>query len=191
MTAQQMLNKFSKNTSHPQEVARISMLLFDEADKKLFEMTEREKEYLNTAALLHDIGYYKEAKGHNKHSMYMIIENGLEGFDKRETKIIGCIARYHRGSLPDKVEHDVYNTLEKPDRKIVKRLGGILKLSDGLDKDHKRLIEKIEINYDFKDSIAELYLITPNQKPDLRAAIRKRDLFEVGFKCQSVIKYKE
>ena len=191
MTAQQMLNKFSKNTSHPQEVARISMLLFFFFYKKLFEMTEREKEYLNTAALLHDIGYYKEAKGHNKHSMYMIIENGLEGFDKRETKIIGCIARYHRGSLPDKVEHDVYNTLEKPDRKIVKRLGGILKLSDGLDKDHKRLIEKIEINYDFKDSIAELYLITPNQKPDLRAAIRKRDLFEVGFKCQSVIKYKE
>ena len=164
MTAQQMLNKFSKNTSHPQEVARISMLLFDEADKKLFEMTEREKEYLNAAALLHDIGYYKEAKGHNKHSMYMIIENGLEGFDKRETKIISCIARYHRGSLPDKVEHDVYNTLEKPDRKIVKRLGGILKLSDGLDKDHKRLIENIEINYDFKDSIAELYLITPNPK---------------------------
>ena len=38
-----MLYKFSKNTSHPQEVARISMLLFDEADKKLFEMTEREK----------------------------------------------------------------------------------------------------------------------------------------------------
>ena len=73
MTAQQMLNKFSKNTSHPQEVARISMLLFDEADKKLFEMTEREKEYLNAAALLHDIGYYKEAKGHNKHSMYIII----------------------------------------------------------------------------------------------------------------------
>lgn len=191
MTAQQMLNKFSKNTSHPQEVARISMLFFDEADKKLFEMTEREKEYLNAAALLHDIGYYKEAKGHNKHSMYMIIENGLEGFDKRETKIIGCIARYHRGSLPDKVEHDVYNTLEKPDRKIVKRLGGILKLSDGLDKDHKRLIENIEINYDFKDSIAELYLITPNQKPDLRAAIRKRDLFEIGFKCQSVLKFKE
>lgn len=191
LTAHQMLNKFSKNTSHPIEVCRISMMIFDEVCKKIFEMSEREKEYLKTAALLHDIGYYKEAKGHNKHSMYMITENGLEGFDNRETKIIACICRYHRGSLPDKIEHDIYNTLEKSDRKTVKRLGGILKLSDGLDKDHKRLIENIEINYDFKNSIAELYLITPNQKPDIRAAIRKRDLFEIGFKCQSVIKFND
>lgn len=186
-----MLNKFSKNTSHPIEVSRISMLIFNEVSKKIYEMSEREKELLETAALLHDIGYFKEAKGHNKHSMYMIIENGLEGFDKRETKIIGCICRYHRGSLPDKVEHDVYNTLEKSDRKIVKRLGGILKLSDGLDKDHAKLIDNIKINYDIKNQIAELILITSSKKPDIRTAIRKRDLFEIGFKCQSIIRFND
>lgn len=191
LTAQEMLNKFSKNTSHPIEVRRIALMIFEEADKKIFEMGNREKEYLEAAALLHDIGYFKEAKGHNKHSMHMIIDNGLEGFNDKETKIIGCICRYHRGGLPDKIEHEVYNTLEKQERKTVKRLGGILKLSDGLDKDHARLIDDIKIIYDCKNQIAELILTAQTKKPDIRSAIRKRDLFEIGFKCQSVIKFND
>ncbi len=191
LTAQEMLNKFSNNSSHPIEVRRLALMIFNEADKKIFEMGKREKEYLETAALLHDIGYFKEAKGHNKHSMHMIIENGLEGFTQQETKIIGCICRYHRGGLPDKIEHEIYNTLEKQERKIVKRLGGILKLADGLDKDHIKLIDDIKIDYDFKNQIAEFIIFAPRRKPDIRAAIRKRDLFETGFKCQSVIKFSD
>ena len=191
LTAQEMLNKFSNNSSHPIEVRRLALMIFNEADKKIFEMAKREKEYLEAAALVHDIGYYKEAKGHNKHSMHMIIENGLEGFTQQETKIIGCICRYHRGGLPDKIEHEIYNTLEKQERKIVKRLGGILKLADGLDKDHIKLIDDIKIDYDFKNQIAEFIIFAPRRKPDIRAAIRKRDLFETGFKCQSVIKFSD
>ena len=150
-------------------------------------MTSEEREYLKASALLHDIGYSVEAKGHNKHSMRIIVENGLDGFNLTETKIIGCIARYHRGSLPDKNEHEIYNTLEKSERKIVKRLGGILRLADGLDKDHKKLINDIKIDYDYKNSIAKILLITDKHTPNISVAIRKRDLFEIGFKCQSVI----
>lgn len=186
-TVEEMLNKYSTAPEHAKEVCRLSMMLFDNADKKLFSMKEKEREYLKAAALLHDIGYFVEEKGHNKHSMRLIIENGLEGFNYTETKIIACIARYHRGSLPDKNEHEYYNTLEKSERKIVKRLGGILKLADGLDKDHKKLIEDIKIDFDFKNNIAKIILITGTEKPDISAAIRKRDLFEIGFKCQSVI----
>lgn len=186
-TVEEMLNKYSTNHEHAKEVRRLSIMLFDNADKKLFSMKKKEREYLKAAALLHDIGYFVEEKGHNKHSMRLIIENGLEGFNYTETKIIACIARYHRGSLPDKNEHEYYNTLEKSERKIVKRLGGILKLADGLDKDHKKLIEDIKIDFDFKNNIAKIILITGTEKPDISAAIRKRDLFEIGFKCQSVI----
>ena len=150
-------------------------------------MSAKEREFLKTASLLHDIGYFIEAKGHNKHSMHLIIENGLDGFTEKETKIIACIARYHRGSLPDKNEHEYYKNLEKSERKMVKRLGGILKLADGLNKEHERIIENIKIEYDFSNSIAKIILISNNKKPDISTAIRKRDLFEIGFKCQSVI----
>lgn len=186
-SAEEMLNKYSTDTEHAIEVERVAMLIFEEVSKKLFEMSAKEREFLKTASLLHDIGYSIEAKGHNKHSMHLIIENGLDGFTEKETKIIACIARYHRGSLPDKSEHEYYKNLEKSERKIVKRLGGILKLADGLNKEHERIIENIKIEYDFSNSIAKIILISKNKKPDISTAIRKRDLFEVGFKCQSVI----
>lgn len=186
-SAEEMLNKYSTDTEHAIEVERVAMLIFEEVSKKLFEMSAKEREFLKTASLLHDIGYSIEAKGHNKHSMHLIIENGLDGFTEKETKIIACIARYHRGSLPDKNEHEYYKNLEKSERKIVKRLGGILKLADGLNKEHERIIENIKIEYDFSNSIAKIILISNNKKPDISTAIRKRDLFEIGFKCQSVI----
>lgn len=187
LITEEMLNKYSKNTSHPKEVRRIALMIFDEVSRKIFEMPQSEKKYLESAALLHDIGYFKEAKGHNKHSMKMIVKEGLKEFSPTETKIIACIARYHRGSLPDKEEHEIYNTLEKHERKIVKRLGGILKLADGLDKAHKSIIKSIKIDYDFQNSVAKIFLMTNGEPLDISAAIRKRDLFEIGFKCQSVI----
>lgn len=187
LITEEMLNKYSKNTSHPKEVRRIALMIFDEVSRKIFEMPQNEKKYLESAALLHDIGYFKEAKGHNKHSMKMIVKEGLKEFSPLETKIIACIARYHRGSLPDKEEHEIYNTLEKHERKIVKRLGGILKLADGLDKAHKSIIKSIKIDYDFQNSVAKIFLMTNGEPLDISAAIRKRDLFEIGFKCQSVI----
>ena len=186
-STKEMLNKYSTETEHAIEVERVAMLIFEEVSKKLFEMSAKEREFLKTASLLHDIGYSIEAKGHNKHSMHLIIENGLDWFTEKETKIIACIARYHRGSLPDKNEHEYYKNLEKSERKIVKRLGGILKLADGLNKEHERIIENIKIEYDFSNSIAKIILISNNKKPDISTAIRKRDLFEIGFKCQSVI----
>lgn len=187
LITEEMLNKYSKNTSHPKEVRRIALMIFDEVSRKIFEMPQSEKKYLESAALLHDIGYFKEAKGHNKHSMKMIVKEGLKEFSPTETKIIACIARYHRGSLPDKEEHEIYNTLEKHERKIVKRLGGILKLADGLDKAHKSIIKSTKIDYDFQNSVAKIFLMTNGEPLDISAAIRKRDLFEIGFKCQSVL----
>lgn len=189
LTAKEMLNKFSNKPLHAQEVQRIAAMIFEEASKNIFEMSSDEKKYLDAAALLHDIGYAVNAKSHNKHSMRIVIENGLDGFSETEEKIVACICRYHRGSLPDKVEHEIYNTLDKKDRKIVKRLGGIVKLADGLDTE--RLIKDIKINFDEQNKIAEIIITPDSLTPELASAIRKRDLFEIGFKCQSVLKFSQ
>ena len=121
----------------------------------------------------------------------MIVENGIKGFDEHDTDLIACIARYHRGGLPDKEKHEIYSDLDKKDRKIVKRLGGILRIADGFDRAHLALIRKIKLNYDEDSNIVE-FIVTPNTPdyyPDITSAIRKRDLFEIGFKTQSVIKF--
>lgn len=191
LTTQEMLDKFANNTSHPQEVRRLAMMIFDGINDTLKEMSNKQRKYLEEASLLHDIGYYIDSKSHNKHSQKMILEYGLDDYDEREKQIIACVCRYHRGGLPDKKEHEIYCNFDKKTRKIVKRLAGILKISDGLDRAHLNLIKKIRINYDSENNITEFYL-TPNNfdyHPDITYAIRKKDLFEIGFKTQVVFKF--
>ncbi len=191
LSAEDMLLKFANASSHPEEVRRLAMMLFDETSLKIKDMPDRDRAILEAAALLHDIGYYVDSKSHNKHSRDMVIQYGLEDFTEKETLIIASICRYHRGSLPDKEKHELYGSFDKKERKKVKRLAGILRISDGLDRAHLSLIKKIKINYDEENNIAEIILTpnTPEFRSDISSAIRKRDLYEIGFKCQSVLKF--
>lgn len=191
LSTTELLNKYSKNISHSEEVCRISLMIFDGVNQTLKEMSEKQRKYLEIASILHDVGHSINSKNHNKYSQKIILENGLEGFDERQKRIISCIARYHRGSLPDKKEHEIYCLLDKKDRKIVKRLAGILRIADGLDKAHMHLIKNLRINYDYENNIVEFYIIceTPEFRPDIFPAIRKKDLFEIGFKTQVIFKF--
>jgi len=191
LSAEEFLEKFACSSSHPQEVRKIAMMIFDEVSGHVFELPDSSRRMLECAALLHDIGYYIDTKGHNKHSQNMIMEHGLRGFDVKETAMIACICRFHRGGLPDKEKHELYASFDKKERKLIKRLAGILKLADGLDTAHLSLIKMIKVNYDEDNNIVEFILTpnTPDYYPDLTAAIRKRDLFEVGFKTQAVLKF--
>ena len=190
LTAEEILNKYlAKNSPHAHEVARLSAMLFNELSKTVYEMPQRELEMLEAAALLHDIGYSVEAKSHNKHSRDIILKEKIEGFADEEVKIIACIARYHRGNLPDKNRHDLYGSFSKTERKIIKRLSGILKFADGLDVEHEPLIQEITTEYDHANHILKI-ILTPYSRTrglNISKSLKKRDLLEVGFKCQSVV----
>ena len=191
MTAQEMLDKFSKDTNHPYEVRKLAMMIFDGVSEQVEQLSNKQRKYLENAALLHDIGYAIESKNHHKHSQKMVLEHGLDEFNEREKEIISCICRYHRGSLPDKDEHEIYCHFDKKERKTVKRLGGILKIADALDRGHINLIKKLRINYDIDNNIVEILITSTNPQfhPDISDAIKKKDLFEIGFKTQVVFKF--
>ncbi len=191
LSAEELLKKYSNDSSHPMEVRRIAMMIFDEVNAKVCEMPEKYRKLLENAAILHDIGYYVDSKSHNKHSQNMVLEHGISGFSPREIGFIACICRFHRGSLPDKEKHEIYCECDKKERKMIKRLAGILRLADGLDRAHLSLIRKISLNYDEDNNIVEFILTpnTPDYYPDITSAVRKRDLFEIGFKTQSVLKF--
>ena len=51
LSAQELLNKYSKSSSHPIEVRRISMMIFDEANEKIREMSNKEViDYMNAVS---------------------------------------------------------------------------------------------------------------------------------------------
>lgn len=188
-STEELFEKYIDDKQHSNETARIALLIFNEINKKIKDFCELDRVILNSASLLHDIGYSINDKHHNKHSQKLILEEGLRGFSWTETKIISCIARYHRGDLPDKHEHEIYCELDKKERKIVKQLGGILKIADKLER--AGAIKTIHLNYDKKNLIAEFEIIGEIEKQEttIQNLIRKKDLFEIGYKTQVVFKF--
>ncbi|HSU83575.1 MAG TPA: HD domain-containing protein, partial [Thermoanaerobaculia bacterium] len=102
----------------------------------------REREWLEYAALLHDIGYSIHYKGHHKHAYYLITNAVLDAFDQREIEIIANVARYHRGA-PPKASHPNLAPLKPWQQRTIRKLAALLRVADALDRTHASRVEEI------------------------------------------------
>jgi exopolyphosphatase / guanosine-5'-triphosphate,3'-diphosphate pyrophosphatase len=126
---------------HADTVRSMALSLFDQL-RDLHGLGNPEREYLEAAALLHDIGYHISHAAHHKHSYYLIRHSELLGFTDREIEIIANVARYHRKSHP-KLKHDGYPRLKDEDRNVVRILAGLLRVADGLDRRHMAVFQEL------------------------------------------------
>jgi len=165
-------------SDHADQVMTISLNLFDEL-QELHGYGEKERFYLQNAALLHDIGWINGQQKHHKTSLRIILEDQTLLFNERERLMIGSIARYHRAALPKK-KHAHYSTLESSERRIVKVLAGLLRIADGLDRTHQRIIKnaKCEVT---PDRITIKCLVVRSSEADRQAALDKAQLLEKTF----------
>ena len=77
---------------HANQVARLSLSIFDQT-RSAHVLTDREREWLEFAALLHDAGTHISYPRHHKHSYYLIKNGDLRGFEPAEAETIALIAR--------------------------------------------------------------------------------------------------
>lgn len=140
--------------AHAQQVARLALALFD-ATKADHKLGEREREWLEYASLLHDIGAHISYERHHKHSQYLILNGGLRGFEPEEIAVIALIARYHRQATPRKTHAD-FSMLTRKGRRTVRVLGALLRLAEGLDRSHAQVIDTLRIREDRNDLIVRV-----------------------------------
>lgn len=141
-------------TEHAQQVARLAVSIFDQT-RSVHGLTDREREWLEYASLLHDIGVHISYERHHRHSYYLIKNGDLRGFDPQEIEIIALIARYHRQALPRK-SHEGYGDLPKPLRRTVRTLAAMLRLAEGLDRSHAQALAGIDLFPRGDDYLARL-----------------------------------
>lgn len=164
--------------AHSRHVAGIAMVIFA-ALADSFSLGEKERQMLEGAALLHDIGYFISYKEHHKHSYHLVRHAELFGFTPRERELIAQITRYHRKALPKK-SHEGFTRLAPADQLLVRRLGGILRLSDGLDRRRSGVVKFIECS-----PALSTFMIRLHGDGDLSVELFggkiKGDLFESAF----------
>jgi exopolyphosphatase/guanosine-5'-triphosphate,3'-diphosphate pyrophosphatase len=126
---------------HVEQVRHLSMLLFDQLAPVL-EPGPGERELLEAAAVIHDVGQLVSYRRHHHHSFQPIMHAERLHFPARERLIVALLSRYHRKSGPSRHDED-YASLPSEDRALVRRLSGILRVADGLDRGHTAIVESL------------------------------------------------
>jgi exopolyphosphatase/guanosine-5'-triphosphate,3'-diphosphate pyrophosphatase len=129
--------------THALHVAGLAVRLFDQT-KSLHGYGRREREWLEFAAILHDIGYVINPRQHHKHAYYLIKHSDLSGLTADEVDIIANLARYHRRALPAK-KHDDFASMPAGSQRIVKVLGSLLRIADALDRSQFSVVQTLDV----------------------------------------------
>src|SRR4051812_43933704 len=160
---------------HSQHVARLASALFDQT-RAIHGLTDREREWLEYAAILHDIGVHISYEGHHKHSYYLVKNGDLRGFEPDEIEVVALVARYHRQTTP-KRSHDGFRDLRRRTRSTVRTLSAILRLAESLDRSHAQTITGLELHDRGDDDLLQLRT-SGDAELELWAAARHAAPFE-------------
>ena len=141
-------------SEHAQQVARLALTIFDQT-RSVHGLTDTEREWLEYAALLHDVGVHISYERHHRHSYYLIKNGDLRGFSPQEIEVMALIARYHRQATPKK-SHEGYGDLGGSLRKTVKSLSSMVRLAEGLDRSHAQAVTGLDLYPRGDDYLARL-----------------------------------
>ncbi|TRZ52849.1 Ppx/GppA family phosphatase [bacterium] len=166
--------------SHVKQILRFAVKIFDTL-KDSSGLEENDKECLEAACILHDIGHSISHSQHHRHSYYLIRNSELLGFNDEEIEMIANVARYHRKSHP-KAKHNEFEKLN-PDKKVkVKMLAGILRIADGLDRGHSANVKNIQLS--ISDKVYKIGVVPEDSKDvtlEIWGANLRKELFEEIF----------
>jgi exopolyphosphatase/guanosine-5'-triphosphate,3'-diphosphate pyrophosphatase len=139
-----LLGRFDTDGRHCRHVATLSLQLFD-ALSPWHELGAKEREWLQFAALLHDVGSSIAYDGHAQHSAYIIRNGGLRGLTAEEIEMVALVARYHGGARPRKRRDEAFAALPRKRRRTVRWLAAMLRVAEGFDRSHYQLVRGLGV----------------------------------------------
>jgi len=143
--------RFEEDLTHEQHTTDLALELFDQT-AVLHGAGKFERDILEAAGLLHNVGRFVAHAAHHKHSYYLIRNSEhLAGFTENEVELIAQVGRYHRKSEPTRA-HAEFASLSAEDRKRVRLLGGILRVACALDCTYRQAVLRIQTRYEALDA---------------------------------------
>ena len=133
----------SWDETHARHVARLALQIFD-GSHRLHRLGDDDRELLEYAALLHDIGEHVSVLAQHKHTSYLIQHGRLRGFAPDEVLALAALARYGGRGYP-KSSHKPFGSLSPKRRDRVVKLAVILRLAAALDRGHAQVVDSVGV----------------------------------------------
>jgi exopolyphosphatase/guanosine-5'-triphosphate,3'-diphosphate pyrophosphatase len=163
---------------HSRQVARLAVSLFDQT-LPLHGLGPAERELLEHASLLHDIGAHVSNESHHKHTAYLVQNGRLRGFSPEEVDVLAALGRFHRGGDP-RTSREPMTSLSPEWQEKVPPLAALLRIADGLDRTRSGAVRAADLQ--LNGTRARLAVTSSGDVDvDVWGARRKRELFEKVF----------
>jgi len=173
--------------THARTVARLALDLFDSARTSgLHPFGDQEREWLEYAALLHDIGTFLSYTNHHAHSYYFIRNADLLGFDQGETAIIAATAYFHRRPFP-RPKHPEFAELDERPRQVVQILCVLLRMAESLDRSHVGVVRRARLLTIGKRRVTLDLEVDGDCQLELWGVQNHADAVEKAFGCRMTI----
>jgi exopolyphosphatase / guanosine-5'-triphosphate,3'-diphosphate pyrophosphatase len=139
-----MAAAFHEDATHIRHSTALALDLFDGLRGE-HGLDDADRDLLEAAGLLHNVGLFISHAAHHRHSYYVIRHTDqLDGFNDREVELVALIARYHRKSHP-KPSHREFQTLDAADQQRVRLLAGMLRLAIALDRSRRGSVRSVVV----------------------------------------------
>ena len=133
----------SWDEGHARHVARLALQIFDQSHR-LHRLGDEDRELLEYAALLHDIGEHVSVLAQHKHTSYLIQHGRLRGFAPDDVLALAALARYGGRGYP-KSSHKPFGSLSPKRRDRVVKLAVVLRLAAALDRGRAQVVDSVGV----------------------------------------------
>ncbi|MBZ0166723.1 MAG: YfcE family phosphodiesterase [Candidatus Omnitrophica bacterium] len=171
---------------HSHQVTKLALRLFDELTE-LHQLGARHRLLLQSASLLHDIGWIKGRLRHHKTARDIILQSYNLPLTKEERLIVALVARYHRRSVPRRT-HKYFADLTELQRNDLKKLAALLRVADGLDRRHMSAVRNVTCTQQ-KATVCLQIESDDFSDVEKEAALKKADLFREIFRKEIVLQW--
>jgi exopolyphosphatase/guanosine-5'-triphosphate,3'-diphosphate pyrophosphatase len=118
--------------------------LFDSLTR-VHELPEEYKLWLESAAMMHDVGKFMNHQGHYRHTQYIIANSEIFGFSPEQRAIVSAIARYLGKTRPDATDRPI-RTIPLEEHEHVKRAVVMLRLAVALNQDRASAVVRMRVH---------------------------------------------
>ncbi len=175
---QRLFSTYEREPEHPLHVARLALQILEAFSSQVI-VSEQDRRIIDAAARLHDIGWTVSGpggSGHHKATARLIRLYNWREVGRMEIEKLAMVARYHRKALPS-MQHSDYAALETYDQRMVRYLGGIVRLADALDRRHLQKVQSLVVQIG-ASTVRFLLQGTDDLEAEVEAAYRKSDLLQ-------------
>jgi len=183
--AKNLAKHYNVNMKHAEFVRKQVLIIHDTLNTELG-LKGYNRLFLETAAILHDIGEFIQGANHHKHGQYIIRNSDIFGLSATDKELVSHIVRYHRHAKPQRA-HNLYMSLSRDNRVIVQKLSSLLRVAEALDRSHTQQVTISRLNIK-KNRLVIYTPYTGDCSIEESSLIDKGDLLEEVFGLKPVLR---